>query len=971
MKIHRLITSLLLAFGLSLPEVCGVSPTERNVQQAHSADAALKTAVFSDDTAAAIAAIRKGADVNTKNDNGDTLLTLKCKIDTRQYSEAKDVEEVERMIQLLLEHGVNVNEKNAWGNTPLTLACAVGNEKIVQLLLEHGADTEAKDKLGTPPIITVVRPHVLEENECGEYIRHDNVEQLIRLLLSHGADINAKNMQGQSVLMVALEDFRSSGSDDTASFCNVIKMLLTAGGEVNDKDAYGCSVLMYALGDTPEVVQLLLDAGADVKNRDNEGRTPLMYACGADNVRILLATGVNVNDKDEEGRTALLHACTHGRKDVAEALLKAGALPNVQAVDGETPLMAAARCGSAEIVNMLIEAGADVKAKDAKGYTALMYAMFSQDRDGAEKCFIHTEGDREHVDIPRLDEGLSDGFSLLLKAGADVNAGSHAGYSPLMLAARYTNGECVQKLLSAGANVKAKDNQQRTALIHAVRYGNASALRVLLAAGGGVNEKDCYAATPLMYAAMQGNSVVMQMLLDAGAAVNEKDCYGRTAYMRAVRVGNEETADLLKQAGAETDIKDKSGHCAEELMDLERALVAGRAAVALKMLKQGETFVDEDVTDWLISSARLRGGDALADCAEYLLKTGKLVNIPELKEAADACFVRSPEGEVDALHYIPMMRADIIYENLAKQYNSFEVLRETGAHSSSFYNEFRNPVWELMTAIATNNTEQVKQELKRVSACSEIKDAFNTHMISWAAYCGNNECVQLLLDAGADVHQVVKTFTFPCIAFATERNNMECMELLLPYFRERITADEVLFVRYSSCLDKVEMNTMLKAVRYGRGKTDDAPINPRGKSILMNYEQAEFSLALERGDGFAPSELFDDENEDCLKDEWVPFAKAATMPVWGQVPKSTRNLVPLSKGDGKYNYYKTGPNTAHLSVNADKGDPYSTRFYELTFTSPTGGTAVEILYKENLSKGDKDSEYLNYCKVRHITFSVK
>lgn len=49
----------------------------------------------------------------------------------------------------LIEYGADVNAKNNRGNTPLLDACYKENEKLVDLLLAHNADVFAKNKKGT------------------------------------------------------------------------------------------------------------------------------------------------------------------------------------------------------------------------------------------------------------------------------------------------------------------------------------------------------------------------------------------------------------------------------------------------------------------------------------------------------------------------------------------------------------------------------------------------------------------------------------------------------------------------------------------------------------------------------------------------------------------------------------------------------------------------------------------------------
>ena len=75
-----------------------------------------------------------GADVNVKDDGGDTPLHAGA------YEGDKDV------AALLLARGADINAKDKKGATPLHLMASQGHEEIVELLLGGGANASAKDE---------------------------------------------------------------------------------------------------------------------------------------------------------------------------------------------------------------------------------------------------------------------------------------------------------------------------------------------------------------------------------------------------------------------------------------------------------------------------------------------------------------------------------------------------------------------------------------------------------------------------------------------------------------------------------------------------------------------------------------------------------------------------------------------------------------------------------------------------------
>jgi len=99
--------------------------------------------------------------------------------------------------------------------------------------------------------------------------------------------------------------------------------------------------------------------------------------------------------------------------------------------------------GTPEQVQKEIDAGADVNAQEnTLGFTPLMWAA----------------GLNPNPEV----------ISVLLKAGAHINARVAGGRTPLMWAvARNRNPDVIAALLDAGADAKAKDSQGRTALDYA------------------------------------------------------------------------------------------------------------------------------------------------------------------------------------------------------------------------------------------------------------------------------------------------------------------------------------------------------------------------------------------------------------------------------------------------------------------------------------------------------------------------
>ena len=220
--------------------------------------------------------------------------------------------------------------------------------------------------------------------------------------------------------------------------------------------------------------------------------------------------------------------CEKGTAKEIRAALKKGANPNAMAEGTEsaavgTALMwAAAANENPEVISILLEAGADLNAKDEDGRTALMWAA----------------------------ENTPEVVSVLLRAGADINVRDNYGSTVLIRAAQNCeNPDVITVLVEAGADVNAKNNDGDTALIRAAQLGTPDGISALLGAGADVNVKGYEGGTALMSAACDIEETdSLKLLLKAGADVNAKSDEGKTALDLAQEMDNVEAAKVLKAA---------------------------------------------------------------------------------------------------------------------------------------------------------------------------------------------------------------------------------------------------------------------------------------------------------------------------------------------------------------------------------------------------------------------------------------
>jgi len=302
-------------------------------------------AIRNNDLASLKARLAKGAQVDTRDPRGTTLLMHAAALGSPEA------------VKLLLESGAQVNAKNDLEATALILGA--GNPEKARMLVEKGADVNAHSKLGRTPLMVAA--------SCG------GCSATVKLLLDKGADPNATGKQGA-----------------LAAGAAVIVPEKGAGHRGADKQG-DTALTAAAMADNSDSVKLLLAKGADADVADDQGYTPLSWAasnCNLEAVKLFLSKGANVNAANTSAGevkfgkiqliklTPLMLASTFCTPEVVKTLLDAGAKANAADIRGMTPIQFAVSSEAQDpaVVKLLLSAGAEVNARSSAGETALDWA---------------------------------------------------------------------------------------------------------------------------------------------------------------------------------------------------------------------------------------------------------------------------------------------------------------------------------------------------------------------------------------------------------------------------------------------------------------------------------------------------------------------------------------------------------------------------------------------------------------------
>jgi ankyrin repeat protein len=277
-------------------------------------------------TAAVKFLISKGADVNVRLKDGETVL-----IQSAQHDNNGEI------VKALLEAGANINLQTKEGLTALMRFAWMGQTEAFEAVLKAGADTKLKNIGG----YTAFRFAVA-------YGRAD----IVRLLLPYETDLNQRDKDGATPLMwTAWKDRKDA-----------IALLLAAKASVDLQDNDGLTALMYAGQELfQDDVKILLGAKAAVNIKDKKGWTALMHTA-ASRFRALEAGAHG------DGMMNWL-----GAVGIIDAMAAAGADVNAQNKNGDTALILAVKAQNTHFAENLVKNGADPNIKNSSGKRAIDY----------------------------------------------------------------------------------------------------------------------------------------------------------------------------------------------------------------------------------------------------------------------------------------------------------------------------------------------------------------------------------------------------------------------------------------------------------------------------------------------------------------------------------------------------------------------------------------------------------------------
>ncbi|EAT46503.1 AAEL002332-PA, partial [Aedes aegypti] len=435
-----------------------------------------------------------------------------------------------------------------------------------------------------------------------------------------------------------------------------------------------------------------------------------------------------VNELNEFESTALFTACYSGHDALAKMLIERGA-DYIRDQSGFTPLIAAVSHGDTELVDALIQNGANVDySKDSDGNTALHLAIINGQANFVE-YFLAND-----------------------KLWEEPN---NCGDMPLILALEHLN---LPILLLIKSKPKCKETvrefrgaENRSLLHMAVLKGSADVLQVLLREF----DIDCcwmdqFGHTALYYAVLKKNCEFVKLIMEAGGSLTGPCQYSTMPPFVVAVLSNQ--LDIVKLYIEKE--KDAIHHLKEYSSNGRNLLVSS--------VMQNNFAIDESGINLL----------------HYVAYTGKLNSVKFLIDRAFFTRTSTDANGKTIGHYAASNKQRDVIEFLISSQFPLDQLDNDGRSALIYRMPTRDQETLLHVTARKGYLSMLALLLEKGVFDIDIGDVDQTTALQDATMTGRKECINLLLQHGANINFVDLQNT-TALTRACVNSQKEIAELLL------------------------------------------------------------------------------------------------------------------------------------------------------------------------------------------------
>jgi len=695
----------------------------------------------------------------------------------------------------------------------LNVLIKLHNSSFIKYLMEHNEinkniDINEKDENGDYLIIT----------SCITTKDYENNINIFKYLIKCGADCQVKDINGNSLLLVAIEnknylviqylfkhnislessiDLKHSSSLNKALYNNdidMVKTLISNGSEIKGNDDFTPIVLSYLL-DHKEIFEYLI-SHFDVNELDKNGYSILHYAILKEDlimIKYLIENGADVNykkNKNMYGQSAIDICLKLKSIDSFKNILESSTLSlNKLNEKGETLLITLYKIENYSLdeklnfMKFVLQKDVDINVVDKNGKSAIEYAYDDNSLPiiqllldhGAnfdnklKDSVLNNNVDDDSISLIKLlmDHDIITNTETLLKNAIDENSLpmfklliDHGiitnPESILRYAIEYGEVEFVEYLARYNINYFTND------IIREIIFKNKIDLIKMLIPGHlAVNREN---ENDLIYAIESENKKIIQYLVDCGEDINK--CYGENQskcvpIMIAIKNENINMIKYLIEIGAIVNQKSKDNGEALIMKSKNINIINYLNEKGVEITKS-----NDDDTNYII---KLYINDTINNDTPMEIKNNDLSNLNNSKESLiKTLYKNKPINKLTENEQYELLFKSVQDENI-------NIVKELIEEYDVDINEISdNGDTSLIYSVKNENMEMIEFLIEN-GANPNQEDDFGRTPISYAVEKENLLILKYLIDHGAEFDITSNKI----LLFAIKLGNLEIMQYLI------------------------------------------------------------------------------------------------------------------------------------------------------------------------------------------------